>query len=261
MIALLACAPYLPPEAPDLQRLALYDTAEPDEMVVLLLGQSNACGVAVQPADFPFTVPPGVRLIRNGVETSVYQPHLGPEFALVDELVAVGYPPDAITVVTRCISGSAITVSRDILVPELEQDIEDFGVSSPDALVYWQGEADARTLQTAQLYAAHLIGDDGSPSLRGEVEARWPGIRWAVVELRVRSPGYAPGGHTGSEAIAAQALVRSAQHLFGAWPGVCVVPSYDAPLMPGQNQPHVDVDGLEIVGRRAVHAVVDEYCP
>ena len=76
-----------------------------------------------------------------------------------------------------------------------------------------------------------------------------------VVELRVRDPGYAE----------AHQIVRAAHHVAGTYAGICLLPSYDAPLMPGQRQPHVSVEGLEVVGRRAVQAglsmVEGKGCP
>lgn len=260
---LLACLPL--PEQPDPRALLLEDTAEPvaasPRAVFVGLGQSNLCGTVPRPAVFAHSLVGdhlGATVIRNGVELLEYgaptgSPVVGPEPFLVDELVLEGFDPADLVVITRCTNGSAITHNRDVLVPLLVEDLAERQLPAPIGILYWQGEADARSMSLAPNYEPKLTGSDGQASLRGAVEDVWPDILWAVVELRVRDPDYAP--------IAGQELVRAAQHSFGAWPGVCVVPSYDAPLSPGDNQPHVSLVGTEILARRAVHGWLDSFCP
>jgi hypothetical protein len=271
MLLLLSCALDQPAHDPERSRAFLVaaptgdtgDAPEPEETVWAFVGQSNMCG---QPRPNPYVHSiaaggnhEGVRFIRNGIELVDYglipdgPDVVGPEAHAADELIQLGYLPESITLVTRCANGTNILYNRDTLIPLLIGDIETYGLPAPIGIMYWQGEADSRVLTLAQFYESRLLGTDGQWSLRDAVELEWPGIRWSVVELRVRDADYSP--------VAAQALVRSAQHLFGAYPRSCTIPSYDAPLLSGDNQPHVNQTGLEIIGRRSVHGWLDAVCP
>ena len=229
-------------------------TQDPNQVVVASIGQSNNCGIgALNP--LPYSLPvdhAGVQFIRNGVDEPEYISFVTPDMFIIDELILQGIDPNNLVLVNRCQNGSSIKVMRDTLVPNLAQDLEDFSISMPDYIFYWQGEADARTEALAELYDIRLIGQDGGYSLKEAVETGWPGIKWMIVELRVRDDGYALPRH--------QQLVRSAQHLFGAYPDVCTIPSYDAELLPGNNQPHTSVVGTELVARRAIQSILNPVC-
>lgn len=276
MLAWLLLSCLAPPPEPDgpggrLAMLATGTTAdtgpielESSEFVVVVIGQSNAGCNLLKPTPFAFSLAPGgnhegARFIRNGIELPDYgaEPsgpkYIGPEFAVVDELILSGVPATDITVVERCIPGASIVSMRDTVWPLLLVDFSIFELPPPVGIILWQGEGDARNLQLAQLYQSRLVGDDGQPSLRDVVESQWTEVVWSVVELRVRDPDYA--------STTGQQLVRSAQHLWGAYDNVCVTPSYDAPLLIGDNQPHTSIEGTELIGRRAVHGLIDPFCP
>jgi hypothetical protein len=266
-LSLLGCSPETP-VSQNFRRLVLAgesglsDFGPGEEIVIAVLGQSNACGsVPRTPGFTPSLVNEhlGATIYRNGVLLTEYgapppsSPVVGPEPYVVDELMILGFSPTDITVVTRCVSGSALTAQKDTIAPNLISDVNSLDLPDPFGILFWQGEADARVDTLAAAYESKLTGSNGKASLRSLIEDEWPAIRWAIVELRVRDPDYAP--------VPNQELVRSAQHAFGAWPGVCVVPSFDAPLMNGDNQPHTNLDGTEIVARRAVHGWFDPSCP
>lgn len=269
IFSLFACTTDVPKsQSQDIRRLVfagesgLPEIGLGDEAVFVILGQSNACGTVPRPAGFSPSLSAehyGTTVYRNGIFLTEYgapppgSPVLGPEPFVVDELITMGFSPEDITVVTRCVPGSALTAQKDSIAPNLITDVIEFDLPDPLGILFWQGEADARVDSLAAAYEPKLTGSNGKSSLRSLVEDEWPLIRWSVVELRVRDPDYAP--------VPNQELVRSAQHSFGAWPGVCVIPSYDAPLSNGDNQPHTNLDGTEIVARRAVHGWLDSSCP
>ncbi|MEQ1506965.1 MAG: hypothetical protein ABMB14_32355 [Myxococcota bacterium] len=227
-------------------------------ITVAILGQSNASGVT---GPSPFSLADqrarGARVIDNGDELDEYPAAVGPEPWVVDELLGLGFAP---TVVIRAIPGINLESIRSEQLPDLIADFDTGPVAglTPDFVILWQGEADARTESFARTYHDRLVGPWGESkpeSVRDVLHDAWPFVSLLVVELRLRDYDYG----------AFHPVVRAAQHLAGTMPGVCVVPSYDAPLMPGQNQPHVSVDGLDIVGRRAVAAGIavigGERCP
>lgn len=275
---LLLCAcPEPPDDAGEARRAYLLGTAdtgdsgtaeleESPEFVVIVQGQSNAGCNLTRPTGFPHSLLGnhlGARVIRNGIELTDYgvmdgPDFIGPEAYVVDELIVMGVPAEDITVVIRCIPGSSIVSQRDTVFPLLLSDFATYALPPPTGILYWQGEADARSVTNGvptggQLYQSRLTGHDGQPSLRGLLEGQWPAILWSLVELRVRDPDYAP--------IDGQQLVRSAQHFFGAYDNVCLIPSYDAELLPGDNQPHTSLVGTETIGRRSVHGWLDPFCP
>lgn len=227
-------------------------------LTVVILAQSNGSGVT---GPSPYLLEDqrarGARVVDNGEDLASYPAAVGPEPWLVDELLLLGYSP---TVVIRANPNLSLESILTNQVPLLAADLLD-GVASgivPDVVLLWQGEADARNEPGARLYENRLVGpwgEKGDGSLRDQLRLLWPLSQLLIVELRVRDYDYAQW----------HAPVRAAQHRAGTLPGVCLIPTYDAPLMPGQNQPHVSVEGLEVVGRRAAHAAVavigGERCP
>lgn len=276
---LVACAPTGPvsagkPEALNLVTLATGETGdtglaldpEPPELVFVLLGQSNAgCNLTKPATGFPHSLAVGgdhygVRYIRNGVELTDYgaipapsPKYVGPESFIVDELLLEAIPAEQITIVTKCAPGTGVLVQRDTLIPELLTDFVEFNLPIPQGIMYFQGEADAKTDAASLIYAERLFGLEGSASVFGKIEDAWPGVAWSVVALRVRDPDYAPKDY--------QSRVRAAHYDMGTIPGVCTIESFDAELLPGDNQPHVSLVGAEVLGRRSVHGWMDVNCP
>lgn len=239
---------------------------EVPELVYVLLGQSNAgCNLTKPTTGFPHSLAVGgdhygVRYIRNGVELVDYgvipspsPKYVGPEAFIVDELLSADVPAEQITIVTKCAPGTGVLVQRDTLIPELLTDFVEFNLPIPQGIMYFQGEADAKTDAASLIYAERLFGLEGSASVFGALEVAWPGVSWSVIALRVRDPDYAPKDY--------QSRVRAAHYQMGEIPGVCTIESFDAPLLPGDNQPHVSLDGAEVVGRRSVHGWIDANCP
>lgn len=232
-----------------------------DPVTVVVLGQSNASG-AVGPSPYVLAdqIAAGGRVIDNGEELTEYPFLVGPEPWIVDELLARGMYP---TVVIRASNGINLENLRVTQMPLLLADFDTGPAASltPDLVLIWQGEADTKVESSARTYRDRLVGPfgtTGAESLRDQLLARWPGVPILLVELRVRDYDYAPF----------HPVVRAAQHAAGTLPGMCLVPSYDAPLLGGEdadNQPHVSVEGLEIVGRRAVAAglalMAGDRCP
>lgn len=227
-------------------------------LTVVILAQSNGSGVTgPSPLRLEDQRARGATVLDNGEVLDSYPPQVGPEPWLVDELLLLGFAP---TVVIRAQPNIGIDAIQNKQLPLA---IDDFATAelkgdAPDVVLVWQGEADARTEGTARLYQSRLVGpwgEGGDESLRDVLRERWPASQLLLVELRVRDYDYAKW----------HPEVRAAQHAAGTYPGVCLIPSFDAPLMPGQNQPHVSVAGLEVVGRRAAHAAAamigGEGCP
>ncbi len=224
-------------------------------ITVAILAQSNGSGVT---GPSPYALEDqrarGARVIDNGEELTSYAATVGPEPWVVDELLLEGFAP---TVVIRANPNIALESIQTKHLPLLAEDFTT-GLAKglvPDVVLLWQGEADAQRESTARLYKNRLVGPWSEGSLRDQLHDLWPLAQLLIVELRVRDYGYAPF----------HPEVRAAEHEAGTLPGVCLIPSYDAPLMPGQNQPHVSVAGLQVVGRRAAQAAVamigGERCP
>jgi len=250
--ALLACSPSQPGgDAGAMYRIqSTGDTASRTSIVIGCVGQSNMSGVVPKGSGFAHSLlgdQAGVHAWHNGVELAEWPTFVGPQPFVVDELLALGWPAEDIWIVTRATPGAALEVMRTSSVPALAADLAALDLEL-DGLIFWQGEADARG-STAAGYERKLNGSDGQPSLRGLQDELFGAYRWSVIELRVRDTGYA--------SYAGQQLVRAAQHMAGAYANTCTIPSYDLPLLPGQNQPHVSLVGLEIGGRRALHGVLD----
>lgn len=234
-------------------------TVEP--LTVVILGQSNAGGATGPSAfDLEDQIARGARVIDNGVDLAEYPFLVGPEPWIVDELLNRGIYP---TIVIRALSGLNLENLRTTQMPLLLADFADGPAKglTPDLVLVWQGEADTKIESSARTYHDRLVGPfgaTGAEDLRDLLHAEWPGLPILLVELRVRDYDYAPF----------HPVVRAAQHLAGTLPGMCLIPSYDAPLLGGpdaDNQPHVSVEGLELVGRRFVPAglgLLDgERCP
>ncbi|MEZ4237122.1 MAG: hypothetical protein R3F59_13400 [Myxococcota bacterium] len=220
---------------------------------VAILAQSNGSGATgPSPFDLADQLHRGAQVVDNGEALGAYPTLVGPEPWIVEDLLDAGFAP---RVVIRALPGLNLENLRTKQLPLL---IGDLGPTPPDVVLVWQGESDARVEGTAREYRQRLAGPfgvDGDESLRDLLRAQWPDAPMLVVELRVRDYDYA----------AFHREVRAAQHDAGTLPGVCLVPSYDAPLIQGDNQPHVSVEGLEIVARHAVDAALaltgGERCP
>ncbi len=231
-------------------------------ITVLLFGQSNMSGItgpcpySLQNEHIEATVYDGTFTagVANplGAPLTEYARLVGPECFLVDELLNLGYDP---TIIIRAVAGSNVDTSRNILVPALAADVLALNLQ-PDAIFSWQGEADARTESLAYVYDDRLVGPygpTGKESVMGQIRELFAAdLPWYVAALRVREDDYAPYHH----------IVRSAHYVAGTHPNVCTVETFDAPLLPGDNQPHVDLVGLEIVGRRVAQSIADSFlCP
>lgn len=268
LLALIALACHPSPEAPE--RRAAYllahtgDTGDLEGVSSwVLVGQSNACGFDAIPPGFHSLASGGdhfgATLVRNGIDRAQYTGVVAPDAFVIDELILSGYAPDEITLVARCAQGAYLDAMRDTLLPAVEADLSARDLPPPLGVILWQGEAEAKAGRDRALdYADDLAGVSGGYSFLEGVWSRWPSARVAVIELAVRADSYAdPEG---------EALVRSAQHLAGASPGVCTVPTYGASFLPGSpanpdDNPHVDLASREAISRRAVRALVDPQCP
>lgn len=234
------------------------DTAEPllPEIVVLTIGQSNNCAINSKPSNFPYSLQTNqseVVSIRNGILKSSYGGVVPPDPYIIDELIQVGYLPEQITIVARCAQNTRLVYSIEQLIPAIEQDLINFGITTPPSFgMLWQGETDAKN-EDGVLYSDTLLGTEGGISFYDEFFVRWPEAQLAIVELAVTSTDYAPKREIG--------LVSAAHRLSRAFDQTCSVSTAGATFLPGTNlpgdNPHVDLASLEEISRRVVQTWVN----
>ncbi len=169
--------------------------AHAEEVVVDLLGQSNALGYAV-----PFggtVIPANVTYVRNGVLRTTYDPtKSGIEVGLGACLVSLGYEP---TIVVQATNGMAAAAMRDTRTPSLIADAGAWG--APDAVVIIHGEQDSAALGTARDWDKKVFGPEYQSgygitavdtSVAGQLRRAFgEDLPLVVTELRLPAPSVA----------------------------------------------------------------------
>lgn len=143
------------------------------------MGQSNIVGgnAAIDTTWGLQPVQSGVTLIWNGVVLTEYFNIVGIVPYIIEELLAAGVNANDLTVIVRGEGGKSIQQMKSIYQPGAVGDLADLGLI-PDALVYWQGNADAGDAGDTAAYEVRL-----NTFIRDYWDRTWPGIQVAIVEL------------------------------------------------------------------------------
>ncbi len=143
------------------------------------MGQSNIVGgnAAIDTTWGLQPVQDGVTLIWNGVQLDTYFNIVGIVPYIIEELLAAGVDPEALTVIVQGDGGKSIQQMKSIYQPGAMADIAALN-KVPDAVVYWQGNADAGDVADTAAYEVRL-----NTFVQDYWDRTWPGVQVGIVEL------------------------------------------------------------------------------
>lgn len=119
-------------------------------------GQSNAAGINADPTYGGAAITAGVTVYLAGVSIATWPAAPGPAPYIVATLLGLGVAAAEIIIVIEAVNGSTITQNTDAYFESAVSVWRTLG-TEPEAIFYWQGEAETQTETEALQYEDNLV--------------------------------------------------------------------------------------------------------